>query len=59
MRKLGTGKGSGAWPNNVERHAGYDSRHSSDVITDLSLAWLEQRDRSRPFFLGDPGQLSQ
>jgi len=25
--------------------------HSSDVLTDRSLAWLEKRDRSRPFFL--------
>jgi N-acetylglucosamine-6-sulfatase len=26
--------------------------HSSDVITDLSLAWLKQRDKQKPFFLG-------
>lgn len=25
--------------------------HSSDVITDLALAWLERRDRGRPFLL--------
>ena len=25
--------------------------HSSDVITDEVIAWLEQRDRSKPFFL--------
>ena len=32
--------GEGAWPNNVVRYAGYDSKHSSDVVTDLSLNWL-------------------
>lgn len=25
--------------------------HSSDVLTDTSLAWLKKRDRSKPFFL--------
>ena len=44
-------KGNGAWPNNEKRHASYDSRHSSDVITDVSLGWLDQRDKSKPFFL--------
>ena len=43
--------GEGEWPDNVVRYAKYDSEHSSDVITNLSLAWLEQRDRSKPFFL--------
>ncbi|MEJ2703317.1 MAG: sulfatase [Sedimentisphaerales bacterium] len=41
----------GQWPNNVKRFAGYDSKHSSDVVTDLSLKWLKGRDRSKPFFL--------
>lgn len=39
------------WPNNEKRFAGYDSKHSSDVITDISLRWLQKRDKSRPFFL--------
>ncbi len=39
-----------AWPTE-RRFSGYDSSHSSDVITNLSLEWLEQRDRSKPFFL--------
>ncbi|MEM8486243.1 MAG: sulfatase [Bacteroidota bacterium] len=43
--------GEGAWPNNVVRYAGYDSKHSSDVVTDLSLEWLKGRDTQKPFFL--------
>lgn len=43
--------GDGEWPNNVKRFAGYDSKHSSDVITDLSLEWLKNRDSDKPFFL--------
>ena len=35
----------------MKRFAGYDSSHSSDVITDLSLDWLKNRDRDKPFFL--------
>ena len=41
----------GQWPNNEKRFAGYDSLHSSDVITNLSLKWLKGRDTSKPFFL--------
>jgi arylsulfatase A-like enzyme len=41
----------GQWPKNEIRFARYDSRHSSDVIADLSLKWLKGRDRSKPFFL--------
>ncbi|HCO94153.1 MAG TPA: acetylglucosamine-6-sulfatase, partial [Phycisphaerales bacterium] len=41
----------GQWPNNEKRFARYDSCHSTDVITDLSLKWLKGRDRSKPFFL--------
>ncbi len=42
----------GVWPNNLRHpHATYDTEHSSDVITDLSLDWLKQRDRTKPFFL--------
>ncbi len=45
-------KGAGDWPNNVRRFASYDSKHSSDVITDLSLNWLKRRkQKSKPFFL--------
>ena len=40
-------KGKGAWPRNVVKMQG----HSSDCITDSTLAWLERRDRSKPFFL--------
>lgn len=41
----------GQWPTNEKRFAGYDSRHSSDVVADLSLKWLRDRDKSKPFFL--------
>ncbi len=44
-------KGNGAWPGNERRFSGYDSAHSSDVITELSIDWLRRRDRDRPFFL--------
>lgn len=40
-------KGKGEWPNNKVQTEG----HSSDVITDLSLAYLKNRDKSKPFFL--------
>lgn len=40
-------KGQGQWPDNLKQHQG----HSSDVITDLSLDWLRNRDKSKPFFL--------
>ena len=41
----------GQWPKNERRFASYDSRHSSDVITNTSLKWLKGRDTSKPFFL--------
>lgn len=44
-------KGNGKWPNNLRRFSGYDSKHSSDVITDLSLNWLKNRKSGSPFFL--------
>ena len=44
-------KGEGDWPENERRFSGYDSAHSSDVITDLAIAWLEGRERGKPFFL--------
>ncbi len=40
-------KGKGTWPDNLVTHKG----HSSDVITDLTLEWLENRDTEQPFFL--------
>ncbi len=40
-------KGKGTWPSNTVRMKG----HSSDCITDSTLAWLKSRDKSRPFFL--------
>jgi N-acetylglucosamine-6-sulfatase len=40
-------KGIGDWPNNIVNHTG----HSSDVITDLSLEWIKNRDKTKPFFL--------
>ena len=41
----------GQWPKNEKRFASYDSRHSSDVITNTSLKWLKDRNKSKPFFL--------
>ena len=40
-------KTAGDWPKNEVRMTG----HSSDCITDSTLAWLKQRDRTKPFFL--------
>jgi len=44
-------KGRGTWPDNKWQFEGNDSKHSSDAITDLSLKWLKNRDKSKPFFL--------
>ncbi len=42
----------GQWPHNLlHPRATYDTEHSSDVITNLSLAWLEKRQADQPFFL--------
>ena len=41
----------GPWPRNVRRFSAYDSAHSSDVITQVSIDWLKRRDKTRPFFL--------
>jgi len=38
---------AGSWPKNVVRMNG----HSSDCITDSTLAWLKERDKTKPFFL--------
>ena len=40
-------KGKGQWPDNLVQYEG----HSSDVITDLSIAWLKNRKAEKPFFL--------
>ena len=41
-------QGPEQWPNNTIKTKG----HSSDMITDITLAWLEEkRDKSKPFFL--------
>ena len=45
-------RGPQPWPKNQFRVAGYDSKHSSDAITDISINWLRQRKRKdTPFFL--------
>ena len=42
----------GEWPNNLlHPKATYDTEHSSDVITNLSLDWLKNRNPDEPFFL--------
>jgi uncharacterized sulfatase len=40
-------RGPESWPKNTIQREG----HSSDVITDLTLEWLDQRNKSKPFFL--------
>jgi len=40
-------RGDQSWPKNKIKREG----HSSDVITDLAMEWLEKRDTSKPFFL--------
>ena len=40
-------KAKGAWPGNTVQMKG----HSSDCIAEISLAWLKNRDKTRPFFL--------
>ena len=45
-------RGPKPWPENTFSFQGYDSRHSSDAITDLSLRWLKTRKQTdKPFFL--------
>ncbi|QDU52502.1 sulfatase family protein [Gimesia panareensis] len=45
-------RGPKPWPKNEFRVAGYDSKHSSDAITDISLKWLKNRkQKQKPFFL--------
>lgn len=40
-------KGKGTWPENKVKTKG----QSSDVITDISIDYLEKRDKKKPFFL--------
>lgn len=40
-------KGKGGWPKNVIKTEG----HSTDVITDLTIDYLKNVDKSKPFFL--------
>ena len=45
-------KDKGSWPKNEFRfQGGYDNKNSEDAVADLSLTWLKQRDKSKPFFL--------
>ncbi len=44
-------RGRNPWPGNTFRVAGGDSTHVSDAVTDISLRWLADRDKSKPFFL--------
>ena len=45
-------KGNGDWPHNTRRFAGYNSLHSSNVITGQSLSWLKnQKTNDKPFFM--------
>ena len=47
-------RGKEPWPNNTIGTAKYDSVHSSDAITDISLRWLKQwqkKKNRKPFFL--------
>lgn len=44
-------QGDKPWPENIVQRAGYNSFHSSDVITDHTLTWLKGRKKDEPFFL--------
>ena len=45
-------RGPKPWPNNTFSVGGYDSKHSSDAIADISLRWLKSRQKKdKPFFL--------
>ncbi|MFI3320222.1 MAG: sulfatase [Rikenellaceae bacterium] len=35
------------YPNNTIKHKG----HSSDIITDMTMEWIGERDKSKPFFV--------
>jgi arylsulfatase A-like enzyme len=40
-------RGNQPWPKNKIQREG----HSTDIITDLTIDWLEKRDKTKPFFL--------
>ncbi|MCF7567326.1 sulfatase [Sabulilitoribacter arenilitoris] len=40
-------RGNKPWPTNTIQKSG----HSSDVITDISIEWLKNRNKEKPFFL--------
>lgn len=44
-------RGDKDWPENTRSSRGYDSIHSSDAITNISLKWLKGRSKDKPFFL--------
>lgn len=44
-------RGTKPWPENTFQPDDYDSIHSSDAITDLSIEWLQNRSMDKPFFL--------
>lgn len=45
-------RGPKPWPKNEYRVNGYDGKHSSDAIADISLKWLKNRkSKDKPFFL--------
>ena len=44
-------RGPKPWPQNTTRARGYDSKHSSDAITAISLKWMTNRKKRKPFFL--------
>lgn len=45
-------RGPKSWPQNTFQFSQYDSMHSSDAITKLSLQWLKNRKKkAQPFFL--------
>ncbi len=40
-------RGNRPWPENTVKYTG----HSTDIITDLAINWLEKRKKDKPFFL--------
>nr|PMH84729.1 acetylglucosamine-6-sulfatase [Shewanella sp. 10N.286.48.B5] len=40
-------RGKKDWPNNVNQYEG----HSSDIVTNLSIDWLKNRNKDKPFML--------
>ena len=40
-------RGDKPWTFNTTKYEG----HSSDIVTDISLKWLKERDKTKPFFL--------